>query len=177
MSKELAKPEVDDRTRRAVERLITRKSAREIATELNIPVDTVLRVKQELADSFDSITVRERVVHTINTLEDITQKAIDEFNKTDDARSKAPLLSSATGALKTQMQVLEKWLKDTDPKVEALNRKRQEELVKLLSQGFTLFAERVSKLHDIPEQELWDLFEDDMREAARQMEERNTDVE
>lgn len=175
MSKEIAKNEVDDRTRRYIERLVTRKSAREISTELNVPVDVVLRVKQEMADSFDTITVRERVIHSINTLSDITTKAIDEFERTNDLKSKAPLLSSATNALKAQMQVLEKWVKSTDPKVEALNRKRQEELTTLLTDAFTMFAQRVSKLHDIPEQELWDQFEDDMREAARLMDERNID--
>lgn len=176
MSKEVEKAgEVDNRTRRYIERLVTRKSAREISTELNVPVDVVLRVKQEMADSFDTITVRERVIHSINTLSDITAKAIDEFERTNDLRSKAPLLSSATNALKAQMQVLEKWVKTTDPKVEALNRKRQEELTTLLTDAFTMFAQRVSKLHDIPEQELWDQFEDDMREAARLMDERNID--
>jgi len=133
MSKELARNEIDERTRAQVIRFLGTKTIRQIAERLSISPETVLAVKQDIVDSMDALTVEEHVAKAFVDLQNVTALAMAEFQSTDDARSKAPLLATAVGATKTTMQMLEKWEAKNKVQVDTLNRKRQTELTTALN--------------------------------------------
>lgn len=174
VAKDITKrPEVDERQRARVVSLLGRRNVRDIAAATGLTPDEVLRIKQDVVEGIDALSLDEHVAKAVYTLQDVAAKALDSFQSVEDQRSLAPLLQAATGAIKTQIQVLDKWRTQNQGNVDRLNNQRQEELVLLLKNAFGLFAGRVAEMHNLDEAELWTLFEEDMRIAAEEMENRN----
>lgn len=173
MGAELAVADVDERTRRLITSLLGRKTPRQIADEAGVTPDVVLRVKQDLVDGIDALTVDEHVAVAVSLLHEVARKALAEFDKSDDARSKAPLLQSVTGAVKTQVQVLEKWRTKNESAVATLNAKRQSELVTLMQTTVDRGVEEIARDYDLDKQTLFDVFNRHLIEAAMEMDARN----
>lgn len=173
MSKELTTQEIDERTRNQVMRHLGTKTIRQISEAVGVPVETVLRVKQDVVDSMDALTIEEHVAKAFMDLQNVVNTAMAEFNSTDDARSKAPLLSAAVTATKTTMQMLEKWDSKNSDKVDTLNRKRQSELIKVVSRTNELTAEALDDGLPHDREEILSVMMASLLTAAGEMEARN----
>ncbi len=174
MSNEIARTEVDERTRRQVLALFGRKSPREIAESLGVTPDVVIRVKQDIMDSHDALTVAEHVAHSLALLRDVAENAREEFERTDDARSKAPLLAAAVTATKTFLNELKKWNDMESGKVETLNGLRQRELVLALNKMSDITANKLDDGQPHTKDEILQTMLDGLMEAVVEMETRNT---
>lgn len=173
MSNELVVPEVDERTRRQVMRRLGTRTPRQIAEELGITPDIVLAVKRDIVDSMDALTVDEHVAKAFVDLQEVVGMALSEFNSTEDARSKAPLLSAAVTATKTTLQMLEKWASKNAGAVETLNKRRQTELIRLMQRTVDGGVDEIAETYDLDKQALFDIFNQKLLEAATDMEARN----
>lgn len=173
MSNELVVPSVPERTRNQIIGYLGTKTPRQIAELTGVTPETVIMVKRELVESMDALTAEEHVAKSFVELNRITQLAMSEFSSTDDARSKAPLLAAATSAVKTSLQMLEKWSAKNKGAVDVLNKKRQREIV----EAFTIMSETTGTLLDDGEphskDEIVQVMIDSLREAVVGMEARN----
>ena len=173
MTKELVVPEIEERIRRQVVRRLGTRTVRQISEELGTTPDVVLAVKQSIVDSMDALTVDEHVAKAFVDLQEVVGMALSEFNSTEDARSKAPLLSAAVTATKTTLQMLEKWSSKNAGAVETLNRKRQNELIMLMQRTVDSGVEEIAETYDLDKQELFNIFNRKLEEAATDMDLRN----
>ena len=173
MTKELVVPEIEERIRRQVVRRLGTRTVRQISEELGTTPDVVLAVKQSIVDSMDALTVDEHVAKAFVDLQEVVGMALSEFNSTEDARSKAPLLSAAVTATKTTLQMLEKWQSRNQGAVDALNRKRQTELTAMLNRMSELAADSLADEFPHTREEVLKAMLDGLMTAAVEMEERN----
>ncbi|MCK9603239.1 MAG: hypothetical protein M0R66_02505 [Candidatus Omnitrophica bacterium] len=173
MTKDLVVPKIEERTRRQVLRRLGTRTPRQIADEMGVTPDVVLAVKRDIVDSMDALTVDEHVAKAFVDLQEVVGMAMSEFQSTEDARSKAPLLSAAVTATKTTLQMLEKWASKNSGAVETLNKKRQSELITLMQRTVDSGVEEIAETYDLDKQELFDVFNRKLVEAAMDMESRN----
>ncbi|MCK9600628.1 MAG: hypothetical protein M0R06_16405, partial [Sphaerochaeta sp.] len=164
---------IEERTRRQVLRRLGTRTPRQIADEMGVTPDVVLAVKRDIVDSMDALTVDEHVAKAFVDLQEVVGMAMSEFQSTEDARSKAPLLSAAVTATKTTLQMLEKWASKNSGAVETLNKKRQSELITLMQRTVDSGVEEIAETYDLDKQELFDVFNRKLVEAAMDMESRN----
>ena len=90
----------DDAISRYVWKRIGKESARDMAKALGVSPDEILRVKRDLAESVDEITLQVQKARLMRTLQEIADDAKDEF-ETAPAEFKAGLLNSSVAAIKT----------------------------------------------------------------------------
>lgn len=173
MTKELTAPSLDERTRSQVIRLLGTKTVRQIAERVGVSPDVVLQVKQDIVDSMDALTIEEHVAKAFVDLQSVTAMAMAEFQSTDDARSKAPLLATAVGATKTTMQMLDKWEQKNKGNVDAINKKRQSELITALNRMSEITAEMLDDGLPHDKEEILQVMLNGLMTAAVEMDERN----
>lgn len=149
------------------------KTPRVIATELGVTPDIVLRVKQDIVDSMDALTVDEHVAQSMSLLRDVAEKAREEFDRTEDARSKAPLLAAAVTATKTFMAELHKWADKNKGQVEALNKMRQRELASALNKMAEITATDLDDGEPHTREEILESMLTGLMTAVTEMETRN----
>lgn len=173
MSKELATQEIDERTRNQVIRYLGTKTIRQISELVGVPPETVLRIKQDIVDSMDALTVDEHVAKSFADLQSIVSMALSEFRSTDDLRSKAPLLSAAITSIKTTLQMLEKWQAKNQVAKDTLNNKRRTELITVVSRTNELTAEALDDGKPHNREEIMAVMMSSLLTAAAEMEARN----
>ena len=173
MGTEIVVQEVDERTRRQVLALLGRKSLREIAESIGVTPDVVIRIKQDIVDSIDALTVEEHLAQSLSLLRDVAENAREEFERTDDARSKAPLLGAAVSATKLFMSELNKWNDKNSGAANTLNMARQRELITLMQETINGGVKDIEDQFGVDAQEMYEIFNKRLIEAAMGMESRN----
>lgn len=173
MGTEIVVQEVDERTRRQVLALLGRKSLREIAESIGVTPDVVIRIKQDIVDSIDALTVEEHLAQSLSLLRDVAENAREEFERTDDARSKAPLLGAAVSATKLFMSELNKWNDKNSGAASTLNAARQRELSTALNRMAEISATEIHERSDLPREEVLEVMLTALMTAVTEMESRN----
>ena len=159
----------DDAISRYVWRHIGKESARDMAKALGVSPDEILRVKRDLAESVDEITLQVQKARLMRTLQEIADDAKDEF-ETAPAEFKAGLLNSSVAAIKTLLVELNRTSKQDSEAVAALNQLRVRELYLLMTEVVETGIDTVSERHKIPKTELVDIFNEKLADAARRRE-------
>ena len=159
----------DDRISAYVWRRIGKESARDMAKALGVSPDEILRVKRDLAESVDEITLQVQKARLMRTLQEIADDAKDEF-ETAPAEFKAGLLNSSVAAIKTLLVELNRTAKQDSEAVAALNQLRVRELYLLMTEVVETGIDTVSERHKIPKPELVDIFNEKLTDAARRRE-------
>ena len=159
----------DDRISAYVWRRIGKESARDMAKALGVSPDEILRVKRDLAESVDEITLQVQKARLMRTLQEIADDAKDEF-ETAPAEFKAGLLNSSVAAIKTLLVELNRTSKQDLEAVAALNQLRVRELYLLMTEVVETGIDTVSERHKIPKSELVDIFNEKLTDAARRRE-------
>lgn len=174
MTNELARndePEIDERIERIVWRGLGIKSARQIAEEAGISPETVLRVKRELLESVDVLSIQEKRAKLTADLQDIAQRVQDDYDSSP-WEFKAGIMNAATSAIDKVLKELARIEKQDTSKVEALNELRVKELLRLVDTTVSATLREISETHGIEESELFDIFQSHLEPAATDIENR-----
>lgn len=143
-----------------------RKSPRVIAAELGRTPEEVLRRKEELLGVVDSLTLREMRAKFMVDLQGIAEDAWERSKGIED-RAYGSAITAASGAMKTLLGEIARMEKQSSGEVEALNQKRVQELVSLMREVIDLSVVEIATKHDLPEAELFDVFNARLVQAAQ----------
>lgn len=157
----------------AIERIIWmglgRKSVSKIAAETGLHPADVLRIKQEMFDSIDDLTILQRKQKLMVELESIAYDAREAAgNSIDDFKS--GLWNSSISAIKALTTELNRMEKADTSKVEALNAMRVKELVSLMYEVVDGGVPVVAARYNLEEDELFEIFNDTLQRAAKRRE-------
>lgn len=158
-------PELDARTERVIWKGLGIKSVRQIASETGLAPEEVLRVKNELLDSVDVLTVQQRRQKILVDLQQMAQDARDRTERISDEFF-AGTVNASVGALKAVLVELARMEKGDTSKVEALNALRVKELLSLIDEVVLVSVQSIAKEHGLDEDVLLAVFSENLGSAA-----------
>lgn len=164
---------IDRRTERAIWRGMLTKSVRQLADETGLTTDAVLRIRNQMLESVDALSIDQRRTKLLVELQEISDRARQEFETTTDARSKAPLLATSVSAMKVVLGELRNLEKTGSAEVDTLNALRLQELTTLMRETVDGGVAEVAEKFDIDKQLLFDIFNAKLMEAATRLNERH----
>lgn len=170
MTNELARndePEIDERIERIVWRGLGIKSARQIAEEAGISPETVLRVKRELLESVDALSIQERRAKLTADLQDIAQRVQDDYDSSP-WEFKAGIMNAATSAIDKVLKELARIERQDTSKVEALNELRVRELLRLMTAVVESGVQEVSDEFGLDEARVMEIFNERLVAEAQE---------
>lgn len=112
--------------------LVGTRTPKQIADELGLPPAEVVRRTREMLESVDVLTIEQQRQKLMIDVGRIARKAEEAFDNSLDERNKSGLLNSAVNAQKEVLRQLEKMEAQNAGAVDALNRMRVAELVRLV---------------------------------------------
>lgn len=112
--------------------LVGTRTPKQIADELGLPPAEVVRRTREMLESVDVLTVEQQRQKLMIDVGRMARKAEEAFDNSLDERNKSGLLNSAVNAQKEVLRQLEKMETRNAGAVDALNRMRVAELVRLV---------------------------------------------
>lgn len=162
--------EVSDDTRieRHIWRNIGKKNARQMAQELGVSPDDILRVKMTLVDSVDELTIQVQRAKLLSTLQELADDAQERARDTDD-RNYAGMVNSATASIKALLTELNRSSKADDGRVKELNRKRVAAIVQLMQATVEKGVATLSGRYQLDEFEVFQIFNSALRDAAQEL--------
>ena len=155
----------DDAISRYVWKRIGKESARDMAKALGVSPDEILRVKRDLAESVDALTLQVQKARLMRTLQEIADDAKAEF-ETAPAEFKAGLLNSSVAAIKTLLVELNRTSKQDAEAINTLNAMRVRELTALMFEVVDATVPLVAERYSIPEDDLFAMFNEALSRAA-----------
>lgn len=157
---------VDERTQRLIWKRLGTRSARQISEETGLPVDQVIRIRNEMLDAVDDLTIKQSKQKLIADLQDIATKTQEDY---DDApyEFKAGLMNSSIAAMKTILVELNRTDKADEEKVTHLNDMRIRELVSLIQEVVDISVDELVEKYDLEKDEVYAIFDANMQKAAR----------
>ena len=161
--------EVDERVQRVIWRSLGTKSAKQIAADTGIPVEDVLRIKNEMLEAVDVLSISQRRQKIMIQLETLANEAHEQATNAS-AEFKAGLLNTAVAAHKELVRQLVILQQEDDSKVDALNELRVRELLRLVDEAVLLSVKQWSVAHDLDEDTLMAEFRDNLARAANRRE-------
>lgn len=161
----IEEPEIDDRIERLVWKGLGRKSARQIAEEAGITPETVLRVKKQLLDGVDILSIDQAQQKLIVDLQDIAQRAQDDYDSAP-WDFKSGLMNSATSAMKAVLAELNRARAKNDSAIQELNQLRIRELYTLVNRTVVRSVSEISERYDLPNDDLMEVFNRALLEEA-----------
>ena len=145
------------------------KSTAEIAKELGIgPLDVRKRVN-ELLESIDVLTItqqRQKIMIGLNDLINRASERLDAIGTGLSDREWAQIMSASTNAARTLLAELARMEDKDEAALQELNRKRVQELLRLVDITIVNSVEEISERYDLNEDELMDVFSARLQEAA-----------
>lgn len=162
----------DGRIENYIYRHIGKKSAREMATDLGVQPDEILRVKREMVDSVDELTMqvqKTKLLRSLQQIADDAQKAADEV---DDERNKAGLYNSSIAAMKALFTELNRLSKSDQEKIDQLNELRKREIVNLYIATVDTSVNQIAEEFDIDATRLFEILNANLEKAAAEMDNR-----
>lgn len=161
-------PEVDERVRDQIWRMVGRKPLRVIAEELNMKPEDVLAVKREMLDSVDVLSIDQQRQQLMIEIRMVAQDARQAAERTID-EYKAGLYNSAIAADKELLKQLAAIERKDSSAVERLNEMRVRELLRLMDRVVTLSVSEIAAKHDLDAHELTEVFQNRLVEAAQEL--------
>ena len=158
----------DDAISRYVWKRIGKESARDMAKALGVSPDEILRVKRDLAESVDALTLQVQKARLMRTLQEIADDAKAEF-ETAPAEFKAGLLNSSVAAIKTLLVELNRTSKQDSEAINTLNQLRINELLHLIDVTVARTLEDIAIEHDLDESELLGIFQRHLKPVAEEL--------
>lgn len=161
---------IDPRIEKTVWKSLGLKPLKQIADETGLSRDQIIRIREELLSSVDDLTIMQKRQKLIISLEEMSQVARDDYDNAP-YEFKAGILNSAISAIAKVQAELARMAKSDQSKVEELNQKRVRELVSLIREVVDTSVTEVAAQYDIPEEELFEVFNKNLDEAARKRDE------
>lgn len=176
MTKEIAIADVDERTRKVIWKGMTTKSVTELSELTGLTRENVITIRNSMLEAVDALTIDQERQKIMVELHQVAERAKEEFESTQDARSKAPLLSAHISAMKLLLTQLKELEKSGNSQVESLNELRRNELVALMNATVNNGVMDLAAKYDWSTeetQEVFAVFNDRLAEEARKMDARN----
>lgn len=168
---ELEEFEIDSRIEKLIWRSIGRKSVRKMAEETGLPVETVARIRTELLDGVDELTIDQKRTKLLVDLQDIADTARSDYDSADDTDSGSKLLTVAVGAIKTVLGEMRQIEKSNTGAIDALNQMRIRELMRLIDLTVAKTFAVLSERHGLEEDEMYEIFQGFLKPAAMELQE------
>lgn len=159
-----------DRIDKAIWKSIGIKSVRQIADETGLKPEEVLRRKNELLDEVDVLSIQQKRQRLLIELDGMARDSRDRAANTVD-EFYSGMLNSSVAAIKTMLTELARMERQDSGKIEALNRLRISELLRLIDVTVARAVTEIASTHDLEEAELMEVFQGHLVEAAREVEE------
>lgn len=157
--------DVDDRIRKIVWKGLGAKSVRQMSEETGLSPEQIFAVKRELLESVDVLTIQEKRQKLLVDLQDMAQRAQDDYDKAP-FEFKSGLLNSATTSIKAILVELNRADKADQSKVDALNELRKREIVQMYIEVVNTAVTEVCERFDLDESEVFDIFNRQLVAAA-----------
>lgn len=145
---------------------IGKKSAREMATDLGVPPEQVLRVRNEMVDSIDEITLLIQKTKLLRTLQELADDAHERSLNVKDERNYSGMVNAAAGAIDKLLKELNRTAKQDSDAVSELNRMRVRELFNLMQEVVEVSVVEVANKFDLEEDALFEVFNRNLTIAA-----------
>lgn len=158
-------PEVDARLERVIWKGLGVKSVRQLASETGLAPEEVLRVKNELLDAVDVLTIQQRRQKILVDLQEVAQRVQDDYDRSP-MEFKAGLMNSAVSAMKAILVELNRAQKGEEDAVSQLNALRVKELLSLIDEVVLVSVQSIAKEHGLDVDELLEVFSGNLRSAA-----------
>lgn len=159
-------PNDDQRIQRHVLKHIGKKNAREMAAELGVSPEEILRAKREIVESVDEISIQVQKMRLLTTLQELADDA-QERSRSISSEFFAGTVNASVGAIKTLLVELNRTSKSDQEAISALNMLRVRELTSLLVDVVESAVPIVAERYDLDEDELFDIFNERLEDAAR----------
>lgn len=160
---------LDERTQRVIWRALGTKSAKQIAEETGITPEDVLRIKNEMLEAVDVLTISQRRQKVMIQLETLANEAHEQATSAP-AEFKAGLLNTAVAAHKELVRQLVVLQQEDDTKVTQLNELRVRELLHLVDDAVALSVKELSVRHGLDEDDMMAVFSENLRRTAERRE-------
>lgn len=161
-------PKITPRLERIIWRGLGNKPIRRIAEETGLDPAVVLRLKNEMFDSVDELTILQKKQKLLVELEGIAHEAREAANNTVED-FKAGMWNSAIAAIKALMLELNRVDKADNTRVTELNRLRVNELMRLIDVTVAKTLNEIATTHNLDEDELLEIFQGHLRPAAQEL--------
>lgn len=161
--------EVDSRIERIIWRSAGIKSARQVAEETGISPEQVLRIRNELLNSVDELTIQQMRAKLLVDLQEIADIARDDYDSEPDRDKGSKLLTAAIGAQKAVLQELARMEKADNGRIEALNDLRVKELLRLIDLTVARTLAEIASTYDLDESTLHGIFQSHLKPAAEEI--------
>lgn len=145
---------------------IGKKSAREMATDLGVPPEQVLRIRNEMVDSIDEITLLIQKTKLLRTLQELADDAHERSLNVQDERNYSGMVNAAAGAIDKLLKELNRTAKQDSDAVSELNRMRVRELFSLMQEVVEVSVVEVANKFDLEEDALFEVFNRNLTIAA-----------
>lgn len=159
-----------DRIDKAIWKSIGIKSVRQVADETGLKPEEVLRRKNELLDEVDVLSIQQKRQRLLIELDGMARDSRDRAANTVD-EFYSGMLNSSVAAIKTMLTELARMERQDSGKIEALNNLRIRELLRLIDVTVSRAVTEIANTHDLEEDELMEVFQGHLVEAAREVEE------
>lgn len=164
MSDEVAIPD-PNRVTKYIWRNIGKKSAREMAQELGVSPEEILRAKRELVEEVDDLTLQVQKAKLVATLQELADDAQERSLRISD-EFYSGTINSAVNAIKAVLVELNRASKGEQEAITQLNNLRVRELTSLLFEVVETAVPVVAERYKIPQDELFEIFNERLERAA-----------
>jgi DNA-binding transcriptional regulator YhcF (GntR family) len=165
---DLAIPEERDdnlRIERHIWRHIGKQSVREMAAELGVSPEAVLKVKRDMVDSVDDITVQVQRMKLLKQLQELADSAQDRIEGAS-TEFFAGIVNSSVGAIKALLVELNRTKSQADGAAAALNDLRKREIVAMYVEVVNKSVAEMAENYDLDKAEVFDIFNSNLQAAA-----------
>lgn len=159
----------DDAISRYVWKRIGKESARDMAKALGVSPDEILRVKRDLAESVDALTVDVQRAKLLRSLQELADDAHERAQNVADERNYAGIVNAAAGAIDKLLKELRRTGVENSDAVNSLNQLRINELLHLIDVTVARTLEDIAIEHDLDESELLGIFQRHLKPAAEEL--------
>lgn len=164
MSDEI-EPVSDERIERYVWSRIGKESARDMAKALGVSPEEILRVKKNLVEEVDAISLEVQKARLMRTLQELADDAM-ERSKDISSEFFAGTINASVGAIKTLLVELNRTSKQDSAAVDALNAMRVREIVGIYREVIDATVPLIAERHSIDEDALFGMFNDALKRAT-----------
>lgn len=161
---------INDRIDRLIWRSIGRRSLRQVAEETGVPLEQLAFRRTELLDSVDEISLNAKQAKLLVDLQEIADKAREDYDSEPDKDKGSKLLTAAIGAIKTVLAEMRAMQKADNSKIEALNLLRVRELVEIVQESIAASLPEISEKYGADEDEMLMIFNANLGKAAMRRE-------
>lgn len=158
--------DAEQRIQKFVLRHIGKKNAREMAAELGVSPEEILRAKRALLEEIDPLTIQVQKMKLLTKLQELADEAHDRSKSVSDDRNFAGIVNASAGAIDKLLKELNRSAAQDSAAVDALNALRVRELLRLIDVTVDRTLRDIAEEHNLDYEDLQETFNRHLRPAA-----------